>query len=189
VWSGLDDFWVSEDFIMKDDVKARVVLQSAMNTFTTSPQQIGRIICTSRPGSGDTIGFVESFQSPYFTVNYEDGTSENITEYDIQSLLVHSLIGKRVRKFFRNHGVFEGSVSSFDAPFYSVKYDDGDVEAYPESSLERLLICSRWHRDGCSDSSLFSVGEKVIAFQGIYYEATIIGKQVPIYSYAFEHIF
>jgi hypothetical protein len=144
---------------------------------------LGRLVCVSRPEKGDTIGTIASFENLQFVVKYEDGDPENFTGEEISKLLVTSFLGKRVRKYFRKHGTFGGTVVSFDDDsFYSVKYDDGDVEAYSESALQRLLICSQWQKDGCIANSLFTVGESVIAFQENFFEATILGKQVSILS-------
>ena len=38
------------------------------------------------------------------------------------------LIGRRVRKTFPNHGTYEGTITQADSDYYSVRYDDGDIE-------------------------------------------------------------
>jgi hypothetical protein len=50
------------------------------------------------------------------------------------------LIGRRVRKIFPDYGTFEGTIIEADDKFYSVRYDDGDIEDYSANELRSILL-------------------------------------------------
>jgi len=51
-----------------------------------------------------------------------------------------NLIGRKVGKTFPQFGYFEGIVTSYDDPFYNVRYSDGDEEEYELEALRNIII-------------------------------------------------
>ena len=53
---------------------------------------------------------------------------------------VDKLIGREVRKKFKNNGYFVGRVTSFDDPYYKIIYTDGNEEKISRASVFKYLI-------------------------------------------------
>jgi hypothetical protein len=51
-----------------------------------------------------------------------------------------SFVGRHVVKEFPGYGTFSGFVEASRAPFWTVRYEDGDVEDLQQADLERILV-------------------------------------------------
>jgi hypothetical protein len=68
---------------------------------------------------------------------------------EIQGLL----LGRRVRKYFEDHGWFLGTVVSYDRDYYRVVYEDSDSKEYSELELSKIMFRSGdCQVDGVNDS-------------------------------------
>jgi hypothetical protein len=50
------------------------------------------------------------------------------------------LLNRKVSKLFEGHGLFEGSVTGYKAPYFRVTYTDGDSEEMTETELRKHLM-------------------------------------------------
>lgn len=51
----------------------------------------------------------------------------------------NSLVDREIKKHFKGHGIFTGRVTKFKAPYYTIKYDDGDSEDMDEMEVHKWL--------------------------------------------------
>ena len=49
-------------------------------------------------------------------------------------------LGTKIRKFFPDHGDFDGEVKDFQDGLYSIEYTDGDKEQFDEREMKRYLL-------------------------------------------------
>ena len=53
---------------------------------------------------------------------------------------IDPLIGREIKKTFKNHGTFVGVIQKFEDPYYFVVYTDGDEEDLTRAQIMKLLI-------------------------------------------------
>ena len=53
---------------------------------------------------------------------------------------IDPLIGREIKKTFKNHGTFVGVIQKFKDPYYFVLYTDGDEEDLTRAQIMKLLI-------------------------------------------------
>jgi hypothetical protein len=112
---------------------------------------IGTEIQKEFPGHGWFRGRLSHFDGTYYKVYYEDGDEEEYDEKEIEELLhLASLrklpkypVGTAVKKFFQGHGLFRGTVASYNGIIYTVLYEDGDREQYEEKELAEIIWNSK----------------------------------------------
>ncbi|KAL3929216.1 MAG: hypothetical protein SGPRY_002049 [Prymnesium sp.] len=125
---------------------------------------------TKRYGKRESTGIVTAYRcSRGFTIEFEDREAENISEEELLRLAPaepHDLVGRQLKRHFPGHGVFVGTVDSyntetgadifgptksrsycrfilriFDASQgFRIRYEDGDEEDLLPVQLLRCLL-------------------------------------------------
>ncbi len=141
---------------------------------------------------GAFYGVVQSYDKEFgYRVLYTDGDKEDINEADIFKVLrptcscsflfhrgatsaIHpsnDLIGYKIRKQFGDHGIFQGTVTSYHpATGYRIRYTDGDVEDLDKDEVMDLM------RSSCC--CRYQVGDRVSVSWGGSFKAHIVGRTI-----------